>query len=126
MFTNFATELAISGNVEIIEIGEMEEVYGNNNIKIKGKTTRRRVDDKGNLVYDHDIVSLKLWSSGASFIKEKASVGDILQVRGEIRGRYPNIDIRVKSFEILNIGMEDYLQELIDDQVSVLNSQKSS
>lgn len=113
MFNDFCTELEIRGVVEVMNIEPIQEFQNNKNIRVEARTCRRRVND-GKIVKDYDTVYLKFWASGAEYIEEHVAAGDVLLVRGEIRGKSPtNNDLRVKSFEILTPS-EDTLTQFVE------------
>lgn len=100
MFGNFCTGLKFNGVVEVVDIGELKTFKNSSYIEIKVQTTRRRMSN-GQKIYDHDTAYLKSWSTSAEYINKHLSVGDIIEVYGELRGNFPNVDLRITKFEIL-------------------------
>lgn len=110
MFESMCTEMDIRGVVLVTSIQPMQTVRDNKFITLTGQTTRRRItydtEGKKKLVFDHDTISLSFWASGAEFIAKEVAEGDLLFVRGDIRGKAGSNIFRVKSFEILTPDSE--------------------
>ena len=100
MFNNFCTPVEIRGTVEVLEIEELKAFHNNKNIKVKVRAVRRRMHN-GEKIMDYDSCYIKFWASAAEYVAEHLSVGDIIYVTGELRGNYPNIDLRATKFEVL-------------------------
>lgn len=107
MFINFCTPCRFHGIFEVAEVLPMETFKDNKNIKIKVRAVRRRIDKSRNKIYDYDSFYVKFWASSAEKIEQEVSVGDIIEIQGELRGSHPNVDFRSISFEILTPSEEE-------------------
>jgi hypothetical protein len=102
MFTNFCTPITFHAVVEIVGVSELQSINKNDFLEIKVRGVRRRMKN-GERVYHYDDCLMEIWSSGAKYAAQHMSVGDVVDVTGEVREASvrSGVVLRVTKFDIL-------------------------
>lgn len=94
-----ATPFTVTGVGRILEIGDLNVVSNVNTISVKIESERRRMSGPNQIV-ETDHFYVQVWDSGASVLKDRATVGDSMHFFGELRNKRGMVTLKINKFEI--------------------------